>query len=206
MRKILPAAIAVYIFVLAVPAMAEEWSGAHSSHAEFSAVVARTETEWRDLWADLSQSPPAALDSENQMGIAVFLGVRRTGGFAVRISAVEDGPVFFIVDVAENKPAEGAMVTQALTTPFIIRVVPKSDRPVAFRRAGAAAEHFFMPDREFERAQNWIVELWDTLQEARDKNQQLNYIIEEDRRQIEQLYRELRERCQPCGYVPSEEN
>ncbi len=181
----------------------QEWSGAHSPRAAFSVVVARNDTEWRQLWTDLSQPSPVALDTANQMAIAVFLGLRRTGGFAVEIAAVEDGPVFYRIDVSEKKPAPDAMVPQVLTTPYVIRIVPRSDRPVMFRQVDAAAAHIHIPNAEVEIAETWISDLWTALEEARGENQQLKYIVEQSQRQIEQLHRELRERCDPNGIGPT---
>ena len=191
-------------WTLANQASELEWTGAHSTRAEFSVVVARTELAWNRLWAELSRSPPVTFDSDNQIAIAVFLGLRRTGGFAVNISTTEDGPVFYTVNVTEKKPAPEAMVTQALTTPYVIRIVPHSDRPVMIQRADAAAGNIYLADTEFEIADAWIRQLWAELQEAQQDNRHLHDIIDEAQRQIEQLQREQRERCEPCGVLPTE--
>jgi hypothetical protein len=210
MQKNITALFIALTLALAQPLAAQEsdgetleWSGAHSSRAEYSVAVLRSEEAWRELWAELSKSPPVALDSEKQIAIAVFLGMRRTGGFAVEITAVEDGPVFYSVDVGEIKPAPGAMVTQALTAPYVIRIVPHSDRPLMFRRAHAAPANVHTTNAELEITEAWVTELWQALQEARQENQQLKYIIDEAKRQIEQLHREQRERCDPGGITPS---
>ena len=221
-------------WTLANQASELEWTGAHSTRAEFSVVVARTELAWNRLWAELSRSPPVTFDSDNQIVIAVFLGLRRTGGFAVNISTTEDGPVFYTVNtqaefsvvvartelawnrlwaelsrsppVTEtvNKPAPEAMVTQALTTPYVIRIVPHSDRPVMIQCADAAAGNIYLADTEFEIADAWIRQLWAELQEAQQDNRHLHDIIDEAQRQIEQLQRGQRERCEPCGVLPTE--
>ena len=210
MQKNITALFIALTLALAQPLAAQEsdgetleWSGAHSSRAEYSVAVLRSEEAWRELWAELSKSPPVALDSEKQIAIAVFLGMRRTGGFAVEITAVEDGPVFYSVDVGEIKPAPGAMVTQALTAPYVIRIVPHSDRPLMFRRAHAAPANVHTTNAELEITEAWVTELWQALQEARQENKQLKYIIDEAKRQIEQLHREQRERCDPGGITPS---
>jgi hypothetical protein len=210
MQNLIIAAFIALTLALAQPLAAQEpdgeileWSGGQSSRAEFSVVVARGEAEWQALWAALSQSPPVALDSENQIAIAVFLGMRRTGGFAVEIAAVEDGPVFYTIDVKEKKPAPGAMVTQALTTPYVVRILPLSDRPVIFRRTDTAQGQIRSTDAEFETAETWLMDMWTALQEAQGQNERLREFIDETRRRIEELQRELRERCDPGGIAPS---
>ena len=166
-------------------------------------VVARTELALNRLWAELSRLPPDTFDSDNQIAIAVFLGLRRTGGFAVNIGTIEDGPVFYTVNVTEKIPAPEALVTQALTTPYVIRIVPHSDRPVMIRRADAAAGNIYLADTEFEIADVWFKQLRAELQEAQQDNRHLHDIIGEAQRQIEQLQREQRERCEPCSVLPT---
>ena len=190
-------------WTLANQASELQWTGAHSARAEFSVVVARTELAWNRLWAELSRSPPDTFDSDNQIAIAVFLDLRRTGGFAVNIGTIEDGPVFYTVNVTEKIPAPEAMVTQALTTPYVIRIVPHSDRPVMIRRADAAAGNIYLADTEFEIADVWFKQLRAELQEAQQDNRHLHDIIGEAQRQIEQLQREQRERCEPCSVLPT---
>lgn len=69
------------------------------------------------------------------MAIVVFLGERRTGGYAVEITGVEKQPVGLIVSTRETSPPPGAMVTQALTQPWALALVPASDQPVKVRSA-----------------------------------------------------------------------
>ncbi|HEY0006491.1 MAG TPA: protease complex subunit PrcB family protein [Pyrinomonadaceae bacterium] len=52
--------------------------------------------------------------------VAAFLGQRRTGGYNVSITRQANGSL----RIAEETPAKGAMLTQALTAPFLIVAVP----------------------------------------------------------------------------------
>ncbi len=72
-----------------------------------------------------------------------------------------------------------------------------------FRRAHAAPANVHTTNAELEITEAWVTELWQALQEARQENKQLKYIIDEAKRQIEQLHREQRERCDPGGITPS---
>jgi len=42
-----------------------EWAGAQSARTEFSVVVVCSKLTWSRLWAELSQSPPVAIDIDN---------------------------------------------------------------------------------------------------------------------------------------------
>ncbi|MDP7345090.1 MAG: hypothetical protein QF767_17400, partial [Alphaproteobacteria bacterium] len=67
MQKNITALFIALTLALAQPLAAQEsdgetleWSGAHSSRAEYSVAVVRSEEAWRELWAELSKSPPVA--------------------------------------------------------------------------------------------------------------------------------------------------
>lgn len=66
---------------------------------------------------------------------ANFLGLRNTGGYAVAvISAAPEGDQFVVV-WSEARPAPGAIVIQALTDPYVVRVIPHTTLPVTFRQS-----------------------------------------------------------------------
>jgi hypothetical protein len=156
------AAIIVCLLLLLLPARAaisgggptpSEWFGAHSPYDQFSAQVIRGEDSWRQLWAQLRQAPPQAFDAERDLALAVFLGLRRTGGYSVTIvpAGITDGVYLFAAH--EQVPAAGSMVTQALTTPFRIIVVPKRSEPVVFLIGGATGECLYIAATERARAE-----------------------------------------------------
>ena len=118
------------------PAAAEgrEWHGISGGGGEFETAVVRTAGAWRRLWARLGQEPPAALDSARHMAVAVFLGMRRTGGYGVDIASVEKAGARLVIHFSELKPAAGSFVPQVLTTPYIIRILPRHAGEVVFHR------------------------------------------------------------------------
>lgn len=111
----------------------QEWQGFTGGPAGFAVAVARTPDDWRRLWADLGRAPPAALDSASQMAVAVFLGLRRTGGYGVEITSVGYEGTRLVVRYAERRPAPGAFVPQMLSTPYVVKVLARSDGEVVFR-------------------------------------------------------------------------
>ncbi len=60
------------------------------------------------------------LQSGSDYYLVVYAGERPTGGYAVEITAITSGGEKTQVTVREAAPAQGAMVTQALTYPFDI--------------------------------------------------------------------------------------
>jgi len=119
----------------AAPAEVVQWSGAQSSVTVATQRVVREPAAWHAFWPDVRQAAPRAFDPAREMAVAVFLGERRTGGYAVRIVSAEPRDGQLVVTYQESAPPAGTMVTQALTYPWTLAVVPRSTLPVIFRPA-----------------------------------------------------------------------
>jgi hypothetical protein len=77
--------------------------------------------------------------------IAVFMGTRMSGGYSVKITGVEQNDKV-TVKVKESSPPPDAMVTMALTSPYHVVVVPKSDKPVEFVNQTISTTHALPAD------------------------------------------------------------
>lgn len=142
-------------------------------------VVARTPFAWRALWEGIGRPPPVEFDASRGIAAAVFLGLRRTGGYGLTIESVERRGAFMVVRIVEVRPAPDAMVTQALTSPYLIRMIPKTEFPVAVERADAADGGLFVPDSEVRVLRDFIALTEREAREADTTNRLL-----EDRLQI----------------------
>ena len=102
----------------------EQWSGHQGG------VTAASQRVLRD---SAGVPAPRPFQPAREQAVAVFLGERRTGGYAVSIesAAPQDGRL--VVTYRESTPPRGTMVTQALTSPWALVVVPRSDLPVDVR-------------------------------------------------------------------------
>ncbi len=105
------------------PAIVAEWSGQHGGAATSSTRVARDAGEWEALWRQIGREAPRSLDSERETADAVFLGQRRTGGYAVEEVKVRREDAAVIVEYRERAPAPDAMVTQVISSPWAVVVV-----------------------------------------------------------------------------------
>lgn len=121
----------------AAPAELVQWSGAQSSVTTATQRVIRDEAAWNAFWPEVRHAAPRAFDPAREMAVAVFLGERRTGGYAVRIVSAEPRDGQLVVTYQESPPPAGSMVTQALTYPWALAVLPRSALPVMFRPATA---------------------------------------------------------------------
>lgn len=116
------------------------WQGDQAEVQGRRFAVARTDAEWRQLWMLTGQAPPGPLPGD-LMAVGVFAGTRPTGGYRVVIDEIEVEQVTgerdrLIVSWREVAPPPDALVTQALTSPWTIRVLPWRDAEVRFRETG----------------------------------------------------------------------
>ncbi len=107
--------------------------------------VIREQALWEKLWArhtvtSKPAEPAPKVDFSKEIVIAVTMGRRNTGGYAIEITKVEPTSGKLRVTVAEKAPSPGSMAIQTLTAPFHFVAVPKSDLPVEFMGGKAPAK------------------------------------------------------------------
>ena len=82
--------------------------------------VARSAETYRQLQSVIEDLPSdSEVDYNKQAIIAAFAGTRNTGGYSVEIKKSGEK-----VSVSVNNPPPGAMVTQALTMPYKVAIIP----------------------------------------------------------------------------------
>lgn len=91
----------------------------------------KTQEELDQLWTIVGQGGAPAVDFATSEVLAAFDGIRPTGGYFVRIASVEDTSAARRVVIEHTAPGAGCMTTSALTSPFTMVVVPKTDLPIA---------------------------------------------------------------------------
>lgn len=97
-------------------------------------LVVRDAGHWRDVWARIGASgSPPAVDFAASMVLVAAIGTQRSGGFDVRIEALEVNGGDGLVTVVEQTPAADCSVLAALTSPADVVVVPRSEAVIAFR-------------------------------------------------------------------------
>ena len=117
-------------------AVVKEWKGANATQEAPKRIVVEDQKGWEEVWSGMEgnvQPKPETpkVDFDKHKVIAVFMGRRMTGGYSVKITGIEENGKL-VVKVKESGPPPGAMVTMALTSPYHVMVVPKTDKPVEF--------------------------------------------------------------------------
>ncbi|HEV3485198.1 MAG TPA: protease complex subunit PrcB family protein [Vicinamibacterales bacterium] len=99
-------------------------------------VVVRTAADWAELWKEhTGTANPPAVDFTRTMVVAVFAGMRPSGGYAVEITQIEKTDAAIVVTYRERKPGPDDITTQALTFPFHIVRTDAHAGDVTFRPA-----------------------------------------------------------------------
>lgn len=109
------------------------WRGDHSQAFERAYVVARSPQDWAELWARVGDPAPAPLP-DDRMAVAVFLGPRDTAGYAVTIERAELRDGALLVGYRERVPGPAQAVAQMQTSPYAIRLLPRTPGAPIFQR------------------------------------------------------------------------
>jgi hypothetical protein len=130
--------VAVAVMAVAVAAQVVAFTdvarGSSSALDEPRTVVVRTADEWRTLWTSHTTAPLPRVDFSRLMVVGVFLGIRPTAGFSVRIQAVRRTSDGAVVEYAEQTPDPDAMTAQVLTAPFHMITIPRDIQTVEFKK------------------------------------------------------------------------
>jgi len=118
----------------AAPAI-EQWHGPYGGFPTLTTQVLRGSDAWNGFWKQVGRDAPRALDPAREMAVAVFIGERRTGGYVVSVVSAGTASGHFVVVYHEQAPGPDQFVTEALTTPWVVAVVPLSTQPVVFQAA-----------------------------------------------------------------------
>ena len=101
--------------------------------------VVRNRQEWTALWQRHTsiQSPPTplpAVDFTVEMIAGLFAGEKRSGGYEIDITGAAQIDSTLFIYHEEKTPAPGGMVIQAITQPFHLIKLKRSDLAIVFEK------------------------------------------------------------------------
>jgi hypothetical protein len=110
-----------------------ELKGVICNFKEKDNFIIKTQSDWENLWkkAFPEQEIPR-IDFDKKMVVAIFSGEKQTGGYEINIKEINYEKDKIIVKISESTPSKDAFVITAITSPFHIKVINKSDLPVEF--------------------------------------------------------------------------
>lgn len=134
----MPIPLALVLVLQATVVFTTVARGTDSQVSEPREVIARSAGEWRALWSTHSAERAPDIDVSRWTVVAVFLGTRPTGGYEVEITRVLQEGGATVVEYREQRPPPDAFLIQALTSPFHIVRIPRTDTKVTFRNVEPA--------------------------------------------------------------------
>ena len=100
-------------------------SGQQASIQTQSAVVVSDQETWSAVFrstqgAVLSDETPPIVNFDEHRLLVLFAGSRSTGGYSIEVESIEESDASIDVRVRVLSPAPDAMVTQVITSPFVV--------------------------------------------------------------------------------------
>lgn len=100
-------------------------------------LVVENKSEWVNLWnlvySRINPKPQLPKINFNKYRIlAVFRGTQSSGGYAINIDSIIEGNNCLKVLVSESNPNSGGYYTMALTQPYHIAKIQKTDKKVKY--------------------------------------------------------------------------
>ncbi|MBE99773.1 protease complex subunit PrcB family protein [Flavobacterium coralii] len=91
--------------------------------------VIRSQQDLDALFKELNHNS-MTVDFSKYNVVAVFMGQKRSGGYSITVEkVVVDGNTAQVL-VKNTLPEQGAMVTMALTAPYCMAAIPKTDKVI----------------------------------------------------------------------------
>jgi hypothetical protein len=108
------------------PPKLPQWHGQRDGGVELSTKVLKTQPSWAAFWKGQGKPMPQELDEALELAVFISIGERPTGGFKPQIVSASEIDGKYVIVYSEGKPSPDSFVTQALTYPWVIAIVPKS--------------------------------------------------------------------------------
>lgn len=131
MKKLLLAALLSLMPACVMADDLTEWQGnATSSVQERQTTVAVDEPVWQEIWTRIGQPAPHALPADT-VAVAVFTGQKRTAGYSIEFLDIREDAAKRTVTYRIKRPGFKDTVAQVLTSPYAVRLLPATGKPVA---------------------------------------------------------------------------
>ncbi len=116
----------------------EQWHGSSHQRGEFSVMVIYDAKRWQQFWQDyLVREAPGSFDENQHQAVFIELGTRPTGGYAVKVVNAFEENNHLVLEYIEREPAPEQFVTQALATPWVMVLLPRTELRVVTRKTSA---------------------------------------------------------------------
>lgn len=113
----------------------EQWHGSSHQQGEFRVTVLYSAKRWQQFWQEyLVRETPRSFDESQHQAVFIELGTRPTGGYTVNVVKAFEEDNQLVLEYIEREPAPDQIVTQALATPWVMVLLPRSELRVVTRK------------------------------------------------------------------------
>lgn len=113
----------------AVDAVPAEWRGSQCAITEPGARVIADPIAWAALWTSTFGAPAPVVDFAKHLAVAVFAGLKPTGGWSPEFLPPEAVNGAVVVPYRVKGPRAKAFVIQAFTKPYAVRLYRRPPEP-----------------------------------------------------------------------------
>lgn len=121
-----------------IPADAEDVSfrvletNAYGGFQEAGYELITTQEEFVAIWEEAHSNAipapaPPSLNLEESPVICAYMGTRNSGGYSISVESVKVHKNIAYISLVETGPGEGCFTTTAITSPFVMAVVPDAE-------------------------------------------------------------------------------
>lgn len=108
--------------------------GAHSGVDKAKEIIIRNERDWQNLSDQMKGETLPRVNFQKKMIVGVFQGKKPSGGYSVYVNKVCKTDQGTEVRVVKEKPGNDCIVTQNLTSPYELVILPKLSDDLAFKK------------------------------------------------------------------------
>lgn len=114
-------------------------TGNNSSYSQFETLTINKHEElisaWSNFFMKYDRKPPIpSIDFESKTLIAVALGERNNGGYAIKIKSISETNTSISVVTEEVKPGSTCNSTTSMVYPFQLVEILKTDKSITFTK------------------------------------------------------------------------
>lgn len=108
--------------------------GSYSDVSSEQTRIINSSAEWADLWTQMfpTQMIASAVDFEDRIILAAFLGQKMTGGYSVEIYRITETQNSLEVDIIRKSPGSNCMLSQSISSPYHIVELDRTKKKINF--------------------------------------------------------------------------
>jgi len=111
-----------------------QWHGQYEGDAAFASKIIRTKQAWTGFWNSLNKPVPQILDEAKEMAVFIAIGERPTGGYKPAVISAKVIDNKMIVEYTDGKPSPDMFVTQVISHPWMVAIIPATQLPLVFKK------------------------------------------------------------------------